>query len=385
LPRSELTANQLKVVEMPSNKHCMVLGTAGSGKTQVLIHRAAFLAKGSNIPPQCFRILVFTDVIKEYLRSGVKSLGLTEEAITTFDDWCRLFYENHIAKVLPRIYVNLRVDFERIRSEVFRVLKRNKILQNTLEFALVDDGQDFTLEVYNILRLAARHITVFADFQQKIVENGTSEISILEALKLEKSEKMLSGTYRNAPYVVDLASCFIADEGLRCEYSNQIFAEQKVREQPLCYIAPSFAKEMDLLSETVQMRQSLNERIGIIVPTDRLVHGLTKELKERGVEVEKVIKEDAQNVFHEPYDFVNYIPKITTFHMAKGLTFDSVFLPQLIEKSFSWAQGEARQRMLFMGLVRAAHWVYLSTVKGSEFREIDILRAAKEQGRLLVV
>jgi superfamily I DNA/RNA helicase len=385
VPLSELTPDQLKVVEMPLDRHHVVLGSAGSGKTQVLIHRTSHLAKTYGISPDKFRIFVFTDMAREYIKPASRLLGLPEATFTTFDHWCRLFYEDHRSKDLPRTYVNLRIDFQRIRSEVLLLLEQKKELRNCLEFVLVDDGQDLAPQVYEILSLAARHVTVFADFRQKIAETKTSEQFILEALGLKERGPAFSGTYRNAPYVANLASHFIADKHARADYLSQVAAEQKVKEHPLCYLAPSADKEMSLLAATLQMRRSMNEKVGIIVPSSKLIHELAKDLNERGVEVEKVIERDAQNIFHEPFDFGNNIAKIATFHTAKGLAFDSIFLPHLTENSFSGAKGEARQRMLFVGVARARQWVYLSTVKGSEFKEVDILKAAEADGHLLLI
>ena len=385
VPLSELGPGQLKVVEMPLDRHHVVLGSAGSGKTQVLIHRASYLAKTYGISPDNFRVFVFTDMAREYIKPAAQLLGLPEETFTTFDHWCRLFYEDYKSKDLPRAYINLRIDFQRIRNEVLLLLEQKKELRNCLEFALVDDGQDLTPEVYKILSLAARHVSVFADFQQKTAETRTSEPLILEALGLKKRGPAFSGTYRNAPYVANLASYFIADKDARRDYLSQVAAKQKVKAHPLCYVAPSSDKEISLLAATLQMRQSMNEKVGIIVPSSSLIHGLAKDLNERGVEVEKVIERDAQNIFHEPFDFGNDIAKIATFHTAKGLAFDSIFLPHLTENSFSGAKSEARQRMLFAGVARARQWVYLSTVKGKEFKEVDILKAAEAAGHLLLI
>lgn len=385
VPRFGLSPDQVKVVEMPLEKNSVVLGSAGSGKTQLLIHRAAYLAKTYGLPPRSFRIFVFSDMAREYIRPAMQVSGLPENSVTTFDHWCRLFYEEHKSKDLPRTYINMRVDFQRIRAEVLLLLERKNELQNCLEFALIDDGQDLTPEVYEILKLAARHVTVFADFQQKITESRTSEPIILETLNLRKKGAKLLGTYRNAPYVANLASYFISDEDMRRDYLSQIAAKQKVKEHPLCYVAPSSDKEMSLLAATVQMRQSMNEKVGIIVPSSSLIHELAKDLKKRGVEVEKVIERDAQNIFHEPFDFGNDIAKIATFHTAKGLAFDSIFLPHLTENSFSAAKSEARQRMLFVGVARARQWVYLSTIKGNEFKEINLLKSAEVDGHLLLI
>ena len=70
------------------------------------------------------------------------------------------------------------------------------------------------------------------------------------------------------------------------------------------------------------------------------------------------------------------------FFMAKGLTFDSVLLPCLTAKAYDWTRREQLKRMMFVGIVRATQWVYLSTVKGTEFDEMAVLREAVEQGHL---
>ncbi len=385
LSRSALTPSQLKIVKLPFDKNLLVLGPAGSGKTQVLIHRAAYLARTQGFPSNSYRLLVFTDMAREFIKPAARSLGLPKEALTTFDLWCRHFYEGHISKDLPRTYVNLRVDLPGIRSGVLRTLERNKGLQHRLLFALVDDGQDLSPEAYEVLRLAARHITVFADFEQKIVDNETSRTLLIERLKIAGRRHTLSASYGSAPHVAVLASYFIPDESLRRVYRDHISTKQKVIEQPLCYVAPSFEEEMDLMAATVQMRQSMNRSVGIVVVSDKMLHELPKELSKRGVKVEKVVERDAHNVLHEPYDFGNTVPKIVTYSTSKGMTFDSVFLPGLTEDSFHQLRHKERQRMLFVGMARAKQWVYLSTVKGKEFKEINILRSAAADGRLLII
>ncbi len=40
---SELTPEQRRVVELGNDRHRLIIGPPGSGKTQVLAHRAAYL------------------------------------------------------------------------------------------------------------------------------------------------------------------------------------------------------------------------------------------------------------------------------------------------------------------------------------------------------
>jgi len=376
LPRLDLTPEQLRVVEMSPNEHRVILGPPGSGKTQVLIHRADYLSGAYDLKPDQYRVFVFTNVVKEYIKSGIQFLGLPEEVVSTFDHWCRLLYEKHISRRLPR--ENRGINFGEIRSAVLKLLREKSALQKGLSFVLVDEGQDLTPQVYEILSLAAQHITVFVDPQQKIFENGASESFILDKLGLRKCNATLLGAYRNAPYVAQLASYFIDDDRKREQYLAQINAEQKIREKPLCFMAADFQKEMDRLAEIISQRQVMNERIGIIVPTNKQLYGFAKGLDERGVTVEKAVPRTNDG----GCDFGNATPKIATYYSAKGLTFDSVLLPRLTESSFSWIEESTRLRLFFVGIARATQWVYLSTVKGKEFSEIKVIRDAETNGHL---
>jgi len=382
--RSELTKEQLKIVEAPLRKHLLVSGPASSGKTQILVHRAAYLAEAASAHPSSGFLFAITDVAQNFMRSSVKALGLHDESVTTFDEWCRSFYTAHISANLPRVYVDGRVDYARTREEVLDLFFRREDLRENLSFALVDDGQDLSPEVYRILGMSARHITVFTDPLQRIKKEGASETFILETLGAEKREIPFLRNRINPTSIIRLASCFLESEDAEQKCVAPLSPTKELEEQPLCYVAPTNDDEEERLAAVVQQRQFLGERVGIIVPKNAHVHKLAKEFLMRGVKVEKAIVSDAQNVIHQPFDFNNNIPKITTFPLSKGLAFDSVMLPHLTEDSFRGLGEESRLRMLFVGIMRASRWVYLSTVRGHEFKEFSILRGAEKKSCLIM-
>lgn len=381
---AELSPEQKKIVQMPPRESSLVSGPPGSGKTQALVHRIAYLIKTHKASPDKIRLFVLTDVLEKMIKSEMKRLGLPQKIVALFDHWCRSFFVHHVSTDLPRIYVNGRINFEKTRFGVLEILQRKKDLRKCIEYALVDDGQDLTPEAFEILSLAAEHITVFADAQQKIHEEGASDSFVSDTLNLHKKSSFLSGDFRSSFSVAQLAAHFIDDQSCRKEYLSQVRNEQKTSQSSLFYVAPSEEKELDHLSRYVLQRQAMKEIVGILVPTNSLVHRLAKNLEERGIELEKAIPIDAQNVIHTPYDFGNNRPKITTYYEAKGLSFNSVLMPQLTENAFSEIPPHQRHRLIFIGMVRAAHWVYLSTVKGKECKEIHILKSAETDGHLTI-
>jgi len=382
LPPGDLTPDQARVVEMKPDQNRVVFGVAGSGKTQVLVHRAGYLARSYHVAPERYRVFVFTNVIKEYIKSGIQFLGLPDETVSTFDHWCRLVYEREISKRLP--WTGKTIDFEEIRRSVLDRLKTRPTLQKSLDFILVDEGQDLTPKAFEIISLAARHVTVFADRMQQIFEEGAGEEQILARMGLRKENATLLGAYRNSPYVAQLASYFVTDEMRRKQYLSQLGMRQMTKERPLCYVAHDHDNEMDRLAEVIRQRQLLNERVGIIVPRNKQVHGFAAAMQQRGVNIERAVPPKRPGMPAE-FDFGNYLPKIATYHSAKGLTFDSVLLPKITASAFdNISDNGLRQRMLFVGMARATQWVYLSTIKGQELKEFSLLKDAAAKNHLTI-
>ena len=384
IPRQDLTPDQRRAVVMPPTLNRIVMGFAGSGKTQILIHRAHHVAHTCGIPPDRFRVFVFTNVVKEYIRSGLEFLEIPDETVSTFDMWCVTLYKQNIARSLPYVEGGFQPDFDLIRGEVLNLVNRKKAFRNALEFVLVDEGQDLPPVVYDILRIVARHVTVFVDPQQRIFDDGADPAFIREKLGIEAPQVALLGAYRNAAYVAELAAHFIDEPAKRDEYLAQVGAEQRVRDRPLFFTAASVEQEMDRLAEIVRSRQVQNDRIGIITARNHLLNTVARELAERGVEVERAVSRNKDRAARGPCNFGNLVPKIATFHQAKGLTFDSVLLPRLTKAALAKFSPDTRRRLLFTGIARAAQWVYLSTIEGEEAAELAVLGDAAARGQLTV-
>ena len=382
LPPSDLTQDQTRAVEMKPDQNRVVFGVAGSGKTQVLIHRAGYLARTYKVSPEKYRVFVFTNVIKQYIKSGIQFLGLPDETVSTLDHWCRLIYEREISRRLP--WAGRTIDFKKMRLSVLALLKARPALQKTLDFVLVDEGQDLSPEAFEIISLAARHVTVFADRMQQIFEEGAGEEQILARMGIRKENATLLGAYRNSPYVAQLAAYFITDEVRRRQYLSQIGAQQLTKERPLCFIARNHDEEMDRMAEVIRQRQMMNERVGVVVPKNKQVHGFASALQERGIDIEKAVPPKKPGMTMD-FDFDNSLPKIATYHSAKGLTFDSVLLPKITSNAFDNIHDSGlRQRMLFVGIARATQWVYLSTTKGMELKEFSLLENAAAKNHLTI-
>lgn len=73
-----------------------------------------------------------------------------------------------------------------------------------------------------------------------------------------------------------------------------------------------------------------------------------------------------------------------TYHSAKGLTFDSVLLPNLGKDWFPRAKWADIERLVFVGITRATKWVFLSTRKDGEFKPLEKIVPLATHGSLSI-
>ena len=137
-------------MELSPNEHRVILGGPGSGKTQILLHRAQFLSNHFRCSPERFRVLVYTNVLKQYIESAFPLLDLPPENVLTFDDWCLHWHKTNIPGRVPWDTEEKRPDFAAIRRAVTERLMGKR--EPLFDFVLVDEGQDLEPEVFKLLR-----------------------------------------------------------------------------------------------------------------------------------------------------------------------------------------------------------------------------------------
>ena len=386
--RDELTAEQGRAVELNPREHRLILGSPGSGKTIVLVHRARYLADHYGVLPDRFRIMVFTRVLKAYIRSGLADLELPEECVTTFAAWCLDYYHRHIDKHTPWDSQNRQMDYEAIYQAVWEKTRTLPASQRLYDFIMVDEGQDLDRRAFEILKAIAQHVTVFMDHKQRLYANGADEQEILQALGLKRHNLSLLQAYRCSPYIVQVAASFVRDPTEREHFIRQHPLVTAAKQTPLLYFARDANDEKEHLIDMVRSRIDKNDRVAILFPTKRQVYGYALALREADLEVEvpdvpsgkkggkgvadksgkaeKGAKSKESNRL-PVIDFSSPLPKLMPYPSAKGLTFDTVLMPRLVARHFDQLTQEQLERWLFVGITRAIKWVYFSTLNNNNF------------------
>lgn len=361
VPRSELTPDQLRAIGLPHRTHQIIIGAPGSGKTLILLYRAAALRERLGTPPERFIILVYTNVLKEYIRSALNLLNLPADAVTTYDDWCMNIYKKYCSRSIPWNHENNQPDFAALRSRVADLAERGILPFPAYDFVLVDEAQDLDSLCFETLKRAAKHLTVCMDYRQQIYEHGSRESEIKSILGTTTRNITLLDAYRCSPYVAYVAAQFLDDPKDRERYIAQTRTIQAERETPLLFYAETWQEDNDHLCEILGKRLLVDQHVAILVPTRRELYRISKILSNAELPFEK----------QPDINFNTSAPKLITFHSAKGLTFDSVLLPRLEVDTFPRQWEKRIPQLMFVAITRATRWVYLSA---SESRALPLLQ-----------
>ena len=385
VPRSELTDAQSRVVESSRSQHRLVLGSPGSGKTIVLLHRARHLMDEHQIAAERCRFFVFTNALKAYIRAAVRDLELPDDCVMTFDAWCSQYYRQWINKRLPWNKNSRQRDWEAIRDAVWEQTRQLTASDRLYDIALVDEGQDLNGRDFETITAVAQHVTVFMDPKQKLYERDADEPSVAKALGLRRRNLVLLDAYRCSPYIVRVGASFIRDEEERRQFIEQnppvIRGERQI---PLLYLANNAEDERAYLVDVVRTRIDRNERIAILFPTRRHAFGYARALREDGLEVETYASKGKKESAIPAIDFGTTLPKLMAYPSSKGLTFDTVLMPCLDWRLIKNIDSELLERWLFVGITRATHWIYVSTTEGEDAPFLDRFRELERNGQMTI-
>ncbi|HPC84476.1 MAG TPA: AAA family ATPase [Thermoanaerobaculaceae bacterium] len=349
VPFAALTAEQRRAVQLTPERHRLIAGPPGSGKTMVLLHRAAFLRDTHGIPPERLHVFVYTKTLRAYIRSELELLGLPATCVSTFDSWCLGFFRTHLRLQLPM--AGRQPDYPAVRAQCATWVREHPFRNPPFDAAMVDEGQDLDESTFAVLRAVARHLSVCTDPGQQLYETGSSEERIRQWLGLGNRNVSLLDAFRCVPLVSRLASLYIDDPGQREAFLRQVRASQGEREMPVFFVAADPAEERRRLVEVLRARIARGERTAILVPSTHMQGALLAELWRAGVAIET----------RHRLSFDDLVPKLLTYHSGKGLVFDSVLMPGVADGAFRHGDASSWLRLLFVGITRARRWVYLST------------------------
>lgn len=345
VPLEDLSGDQHAAVVQDYSRNRVIIGGPGSGKTLVLAHRANSLMAEQRVSRDSVRILVFTQVLRDYIKSGLAALGL-DDICMTYDKWV---FEELEAAGLSVPFGKDR--FERAHKKLLEHLRAHRG-HKRWQALLVDEGQDLDADAIEILGRSAEHVTLALDSRQRLYDIGSSEEEACRALGLKQPNATLLSAYRCTPAIVRVGAEFLPTEELRQRFRRANLMPISQHEQPVIMRFDSLDDELDQMAIALQERAFANQTSAVLVTNKSRAKRVARGLRERGIEVRT--RDD-----HDP-DLSK--PLVVTYHSAKGLTVDAVFLSRVTATAFKQVDDDRARRMLFVGITRATHWVWIGTI-----------------------
>lgn len=317
IKESELDDEQYAIKELDTQRSYVIQGCAGSGKTILALWRAKELQDSSK---GTFFVLVFTKALRKFIDDGIREIGI---------DTIRVLYQ---------------WEWE------------NKLNKPEADFFIVDEAQDFTpSEVRFLANQAEVSIMLFGDTDQQVFNDKNVTIdgnprkeatarmtSIADLLKVEI--RTLKYNYRLPKRIarfVDLARMSELLEP-RCKNEGSFY--------PIIKKCSNNEEELNWIIQKI--KENNLKDVGILVPFGDNVKFIYEYFNQYDLNPECYFRTDKDSVFS--LDFSTPNPKILTYHSAKGLQFQSVFLP------FCEVNHDFYKKPLYVALSRAYERLYIS-------------------------
>ena len=402
---SNLDDSQRKIIVQSINDDIIVQGAAGSGKTNLAIHRA-LQAKGKG----SYAIVIFTIALKRMIAYGMQALGLDKERIAyewawinrgfdltgdvywekgnrnilylvndldirkfvrseksptsygiDFADWVdSRFYNAFGRRVSWFKEATYTSGFDVTNTERFELIPSGtmyKQSEDVIDYLIIDEAQDFNISDY-INRISphrGKSLSLFGDSVHQMNYKGSSIDDIARVLNykrftLEYNYRLPKSIAKMAQQLqdvkVDLLTNNLKDGG-NSDYPNY----------PKPIITKYSSKEKELEGIVSRIKMEDLDDVAILLPNEGDVREVNKYLNDRGIKTQvhyrtgKIVPFRTINTL----DFSNNdLPCILTYYAAKGSEFDNVFVP------FANEANGCTRNSFYVACTRSSRSLYIS-------------------------
>jgi DNA helicase IV len=337
----DLDKEQDAVLNLPLTGKYLIVGPPGSGKTVVLLHRADRIRKRK----QQLQLVMYMRVLSQYVGSAAANLDLGGDVIT-FHKWFRHYYKKIVGTEAPKVD-EWAYDWPTI-LQCFGKVRRPSSLPNVL----VDEGQDLPKQFYPVVSFMADNLTIFADENQRLTEHQSTLDEIRNYASIS-DVCQLKRNYRNTRQIARLAAAFY------CGLSSGI-PELPDREGELPQLT-GFGRVFDSVDAIVKYEKGNSDRhIGVFLPSRVLVQKYRNRLDGKTRNAVQFYDSQDKTCSSASLDFDKPGIFLCAYPSAKGLEFDTVFLPEIqASANHAWNAPEFKMKMYVM-ISRARARLFIS-------------------------
>ena len=308
--------DQLDLIERTLDKSMLVAGCAGSGKSVIAMHKAEQIAhQGEDVI-----LIAYTKSLTSFMNVG-KPIGPYK------------FYYH------------------------YQWIRQGK---PQADYIIVDEIQDFTQEeIQDFMQAAKKYYMFFGDTAQSIYKQyGKQTLTIEEIGKLTGLNVLkLYNNYRLPRSVAKITQDFV---GVNVDPYKEKVYQNNEKSLPYIVYKNSIEEQVDAIRAIIS--NNSGKSIGILLPSNELALSVSEELRKKNVGCELKYSADMKTDtrYVDTLDFATIMPKIMTYHSAKGLQFDIVILPM-----YNGASDNESRKALYVAMTRTMHklYVFYSTPK----------------------
>ncbi|MCA0757638.1 AAA family ATPase [Paenibacillus sp. N4] len=382
-PVKELDLHQETIAKQLGDRHRLIRGVAGSGKTLVLATRANMLAK--HYPD--WRILVLCSSIP-LSQSLKQTIGRMMDEPEDLLDWIRLAEQKEGKPLKNNVEVYnfhewLRKALNARDTDIPMLigkLERKEAILPAYEAILIDEGQDFQPGWLKLLSLllnpSTQNLLLVEDRAQSYMKRKSSLLKET-GLDFRGRSRVLSVNYRNTAQIARFAWDFYRKHSLmqgRVLYGSvkgmEIIPPQSAKRngpEPSVLRCGSFQEELRGVIRQIEYLHNEHKvpfsDMAILYRVKDNYHssfadGIRRALNAQGLPFQWLTEESgtAQNELTS-IGALN----VSEIEGAKGLDFRAVFIVNAENMPFSLEEVEEREVSLFyVAMTRALEWLHIS-------------------------
>ncbi|WP_261303998.1 3'-5' exonuclease [Paenibacillus andongensis] len=397
--------HQENMAKQIGDKHRLIRGVAGSGKTLVLASRAKMLAKAH--PDWKILVLCYGIPLSRSLKQMIERMMNEPEDLLDLINLGSSDNQRESKVEVYNFHEWLRNSLHMKDSEIPTLLEKvnnKEAILPTYDAIMIDEGQDFEPVWLKLLSCClnpdTQSLLLVEDRAQTIFNRKTSLAQDI-GLNFRGRSKILAINYRNTAQIVQFAWGFYQEHSqLKNKVQEgsvdgvEIIPPQSTKRkgpEPMIKGFRDIREEMNFVSKSVTF---LNQHKNIPFQDIAILYRVKNSHRTSYFDE---IKNSLE--LHElPYTWItenaeskrNFVRdenkiKISTIDSAKGLDFRAVFIINIENMPFPLEEVEEREVSLFyIGMTRALEWLFLTYSGESKFTQYldEIIQKRSQQTSL---
>jgi len=372
-----LNDQQYEIVQAPLNQHLRVLASAGSGKTTTITAKIAHTITHLGIKAEEVVLTTFSrsgaDTMRERLE---KLIGSTTAYIGTFHALSlQILRQNdptaiegimHTVDELPYLWLD------------FLKTDKGKVWSSKIKMLVIDEFQDINdiqLDIIRaILASSQSYAIIVGDDAQNIYAWRGSRVEYI--LNMHEEIKtiqdfQLTYNYRSSESIVAVANSLMRKIPTLSHKERMTAISSSTQSRPEVRYFHRFAGEVGWIVNDIQTRLAMADSASTPQPTIAILskyNNVLFQFEEAFVQRKitcRLMTEEKINKRKKQADVI-----LSTFHAAKGLEWDVVYIVKLHDGAFPQMKHEEgideERRLFYVAITRARNHLIMTYSKGEK-------------------